>query len=39
VAAAGFEKFDELQEIHIYRRPKRFGGDSGINAADKGINL
>jgi integrase len=39
LAAAGFEKFDELQGIHIYRRPKRFGGDSGINAADKGINL
>ena len=39
LAAVGFEKFDELQGIHIYRRPKRFSGDSGINATDRGINL
>jgi hypothetical protein len=24
LAAAGFEKFDELQGIHVFRRPKRF---------------
>lgn len=27
LAAVGFDKFDELQGIHIYRRPKRFSGD------------
>jgi len=39
LAAVGFEKFDELQGIHIYRRPKRFGGHWGIDATDTGINL
>ena len=24
LAAAGFEKFDEIQGIHVFRRPKRF---------------
>lgn len=26
VAAAGFQKYDEINGIHVYRRPKRFGG-------------
>jgi integrase len=26
LATAGFEKFDEFQGVHIYKRPKRFGG-------------
>jgi len=25
LAAAGFEKFDELNGIHIFRKPKTFG--------------
>jgi len=25
LASAGFEKFDEINSIHVYRRPKRFG--------------
>lgn len=24
LASAGFEKFDELNDIHIFRRPKKF---------------
>ncbi len=24
LAAVGFEKFDEVQGIHVYRKPKRF---------------
>ena len=24
LAASGFEKFDEFQSIHIFRKPKRF---------------
>ena len=25
LAEAGFQKFDEVNGIHVYRRPKRFG--------------
>jgi hypothetical protein len=25
LAEAGFQKFDETNGIHVYRRPKRFG--------------
>ena len=38
LASLGFEKFDELQGIHIYRRPKRFGKLWVINSTDRGIN-
>jgi len=30
LASAGFEKFDEMNAIHIFRRPKRFNGDSMV---------
>jgi len=38
LAAVGFQKFDELQGIHIYHRPKRFGKLWGIKSTDCGIN-
>jgi len=26
LAAAGFEKIDEIKDIHVFRRPQRFAG-------------
>jgi hypothetical protein len=26
LASAGFEKFDEMNSIHVFRRPKKFRG-------------
>jgi len=28
LASAGFEKFDEMNSIHIFRRPKKFRGET-----------